>query len=86
MLITKRQIIGDEGSLDDLFDDEVPAAADFQAGFSEDLWLAKIQRIGALGKANQDIEFRNSGRGGLQFREHARERIDQAFIKVFLAA
>ena len=42
LLIMQRKIVGDEGSLDDLFDDQVPAAADLQARPLDDFRLAQV--------------------------------------------
>ena len=56
-MFVQREIVGYKWHINNLLDDEVPPAPNFNAGFIEDFGLAEVQAFGALGKANENIEF-----------------------------
>ena len=60
------EVVCDERRVNDLFDDQVAATGDFNAGLVDDLRFGKSQCFRALGEGAENIEFRESCCRGLQ--------------------
>ncbi len=59
----------------------MPAATNFEAGFVDDLRLAKIQRDRAVGEADKDVQFCQRAGGLLQVGEPGREFVEDAVVQ-----
>ncbi len=79
--VMQRKIVGDKRRLQHLLDDEMPAATNFEAGFVDDLRLAKIQGDGAVGETDKDVEFCQSAGGLLQAGEPGREIVEDTVVQ-----
>ena len=82
----QRHVICHEWRIDDLLDDEMTSALDFDAGLVCDLRLRHAKRVGALRETQQDIEFGDSERRLLQVGKHLEQRVEEHFVQVLLAS
>ena len=56
-MFVQREIVGYKRRINNLLDDEVPPTSNFDAGLIDNFGSAEVQAFGALGKANENIEF-----------------------------